>query len=104
MAKSNSTQISLQQPNQLRFRMPRTYGAARDDVCNDPNKWFADKFPEPAQQYGAAFLEGTWTDADGLKHFIPAYLNEDFFAAILGGDKRSGHRVVYFPAENTFYF
>jgi hypothetical protein len=105
MAKSNTAQIGYQQPRELRFRMPRVCGSALDDAAtNDPNKWFADKFPEAAQQYGAAFLEGTWTDTDGLKRFIPAYLNEDFFAAILGGDKRLGHHVVYFQSEDTFYF
>jgi len=74
------------------------------NVTNDPNKWFAERFPEQAEQYGCAFLEGTWTDTDGLKRFIPAYLNEEFFAAILGGDPRLGHRVIYYPPEDTFYF
>lgn len=104
MAKSNTTQVTLQQP-QLRFRMPRVCGQANEPaVTNDPNEWFADKFPEQAAQYGAAFLKGTWTDTDGLKRFIPAYLNKDFFAAIFGGDNRLGHHVVYFPPEDTFYF
>jgi hypothetical protein len=104
MAKSNTKQIVVQQ-SQLRFRMPRVCGSANDvETTIDPNKWFADKFPEQAQQYGAAFLEGTWTDSDGLKRFIPAYLNEDFFAALLQGDKRLGHHIVYFAPEDTFYF
>jgi len=49
-------------------------------------------------------MEGTWTDGDGLKRFIPAYLNEDFFAAMLGGDGRLGHQIVYCCHEETFYF
>jgi hypothetical protein len=103
MAKSNGTQIILQQPQALRFQMPRTSNGVFESV-NDPNQWFADKFPQQTEQFGPAFLAGTWTDADSLTHFIPAYLNEDFFAAILGGDKHLGHQVVYFRPENTFYF
>ncbi len=49
-------------------------------------------------------MEATWTDSDGLKRFIPAYLNEDFFAAILGGDKELGHQVIWFPPEEAWYF
>ena len=100
MAKSN--EASLMQG--LRFRLPSYSTNSTEHGTNDPNGWFADKFPEQAQQYGAAFMEGTWTDADGLKRFIPAYLNEDFFAAILGGDKDLGHQVVWYPPEATFYF
>src|SRR5438067_9483656 len=102
MERSNKRQI-LSEP-MVRYRMPRTSSVVVDDVTNDPNKWFADKFPEQAQQYGGAFLEGTWTDADGLKRFIPAYLNEDFFAAILGGNTELGHQVVWCIQEETFYF
>lgn len=98
MAKSDQTLI---QQSQLRFRMPRTSSA---DSTNDPIKWFADRFSEATEQYGPAFLEGTWIDADSLKRFIPAYLNEDFFAAILGGDRRLGHRLVFYPPEDCFYF
>jgi hypothetical protein len=83
----------------LRLRMP-----GGEEFTNDPNKWFADKFPEQVVQYGAAFMEGTWTDADGLTRLIPVHMNDDFFAVALGGDKSSGHQVVWFPQEETFYF
>ena len=96
MAKSDTLQIMPQ----VRFRMP---GASLEGT-NDPNKWWADKFPEQTAQYGPAFMEGTFTDADGLKRWLPAHMNEDVFAAILGGDQRLGHRVVYCPHEETFYF
>ena len=100
MAKSN--QASLM-PS-LRFRLPSYSSNGTEHGTNDPNKWFADRFPEQARQYGAAFIEGTYIDADGLKRFIPAYLNEDFFAAILGGDKNLGHQAVWYPPEETWYF
>jgi hypothetical protein len=65
MAKSNATQISLQQPQAIRFRMPRVGGAENDGLLtNDPSQWFADKFPDLVQQYGPAFLECTYTDMD----------------------------------------
>lgn len=73
MAKNDARQIMIQQPQPFRVRMPQVGGHQNDDVItNDPTKWFADKFPEQAQQYGAAFLEGTCTDAKGLKRLIPA--------------------------------
>ena len=99
MAKSNEASISNIQG--LRFRLPSYLTGI---PTNDPNRWFAEMFPEQAQQYGAAFIEGTWVDADGLKRFIPVSLNEDFFAAALGGDKSIGHQVIWFPPENTWYF
>lgn len=99
MAKSNEASISSIQG--LRLRMP---SGEVVEGTNDPNRWFADKFPEQAQQYGAAFMEGTWIDADGLKRFIPVHLNEDFFAGALGGDKSIGHQVIWFPPEETWYF
>ena len=93
MAKVNEAPV-------MRYRMPSTEAC---ELTNDCNKWFSDRFPEQAH-YGAAFLEGTWVDGDGLKRWVPAYLNDDFFSAILGGDARLGHRVVYYPPEDTWYF
>ena len=94
---------SLIQRVDLRFRMSRTSDEVSENT-NNPNDWFTAKFPEQAQQYGPAFMEGTYTDANGLKRFVPACLNEDFFAAILGGDKELGHQVVWYPPEETWYF
>ena len=88
----------------MRFRMPPTSNEAATESVNDPNQWFAERWPEQAEQYGPAFLEGTWVDGDGLKRWVPAYLNDDFFSAILGENRSLGHQVVYFPAENAWYF
>jgi hypothetical protein len=71
---------------------------------NDPNGWFASKFPDAAAKYGTAFLETKYQDEELLMRTIPEVLNEDFFAATLGGDRRMGHHVVYYRPENTFYF
>lgn len=105
MGKGNQAS-ALTSPGGLRFRLPSCSpnDTADESATNDPNQWFADKFPEQVGRYGPAFMEGAWNDTDGLKHFIPAYLNEDFFAAILGGDKSLGHQVVWYPPEETFYF
>lgn len=86
----------------LRFRMP-SYSHNSTGAVN-ANEWFADKFPDATQQYGPAFMEATVPDVDGVARFIPAYLNEDFMAAMLGGDKRLGHQVVWCHQEETFYF
>jgi len=94
MAKSDK-----QQNLNVHHRMP-----SKNEEASDPNVWFASRFPEQTEQYGPAFMEGTWQDEDGLRHFIPAYLNEDFFSAILGGDKRLGHQVVYQAQEECWYF
>jgi len=85
------------------YRMPRA-SSRSSDSASDPNEWFSDRFPEQAAQYGAPFMEGSYIDADGLRRIIPAYLNEDFFAAIIGGQKELGHQVVYYPSENQWYF
>jgi hypothetical protein len=34
----------------------------------------------------------------------PVALNEDFFAAVLGGDKALGHHVIFYLPEQQFYF
>lgn len=70
----------------------------------DPNRWFTERFPAQVEQYGPAFMEGTFQDGNGLKRWVPAYMNEDFFAAIIGGSPELGHQVVYYPQEDTFYF
>ena len=101
MAKGNQTS-AITQP--LRFRLPSYSSYDTEHGTNDPNRWFAEKFSQQTRQYGAAFMEGIWTDADGLKRFIPVSLNEDFFAAVLGGDKNLGHQVVWYSSEETFYF
>jgi hypothetical protein len=70
----------------------------------DPNAWFAKRFPSEAASFGAAFMEMVEIDENGVQKITPLHLNYDFFASILGNDKRLGHQVVYFPHDETFYF
>ena len=94
MADKNLSIISA-----VQFHVP-----SKDEAIYDPNTWFAEKFPEATEIYGPAFLEARWTDTFRLTHITPAHLNADFFAAILGGDVRLGHQVVYYGQEARFYF
>ena len=41
---------------------------------------------------------------DGFSRVTPVSINTDFFAAILGGDSRLGHSVIYFEPEMQFYY
>ena len=106
MVKESPNQlISPLQQQRPRLRMPSYCDSST--VCenvNDPNGWFAAKFPDAAAKYGAAFLESKLQDEDMLVRTTPVVLNEDFFASTLGGDRRMGHHVVHYRPENTFYF
>ena len=42
--------------------------------------------------------------ADGLKKINPPSANLDFLAAILGGDERMGHKVIYLEGEMQWYY
>ena len=81
-----------------KLRMPKADGL-RESI-NDPNSWFVFRFPQEARVYGVPFLELRTVDQDGLTHVNPAYLNDDFFAAVIGGNKQT----VYFEPEQQFYF
>jgi hypothetical protein len=75
-----------------------------EDAPSTPSEWFARKFPSQAEEFGAPLLEGRYLELDQSFRTKPVALNEDFFAAILGGDKTLGHRVVYYLPEEEFYF
>lgn len=83
----------------LNFTMP---GAG--DRIHDPNSYFTERFPEAVEKYGAAFMVGSWTDPFQQTHILPVHLNTDFFAGVLGGSSRLGHKVVYFQPEGCFFF
>ncbi len=69
-----------------------------------PSEWFSRKFPEQSRIYGPPVLESVETLLDQTNRVCPVSLNEDFFAAILGGDKQLGHHVVFYLPEQQFYF
>ena len=69
-----------------------------------PNEWFSYRYPEEAKTYGSPFLELVTTDVYQFSNTSPISLNHDFFAAILGGDRKFGHHVVYYLPELQFYY
>jgi len=69
-----------------------------------PSEWFADKFPDQVKQYGCPFLEMRESTCDGFTRITPISINIDFFAAMVGGDSKLGHSVVYFEPEMQFYY
>jgi len=68
-----------------------------------PNHWFASKFPIQNRTFGRAFFEEHITNLQGSQFIRPSVLNEDFFAAILGGEKRLGHQMVHLPADGFWF-
>jgi hypothetical protein len=68
-----------------------------------PNSWFAELFPETRNRYGNAFFEDVSVDPQRRQVTTPSVINEDFFAAILEGERRLGHRIVYLPSEGFWF-
>lgn len=68
-----------------------------------PSSWFGSKFPEVQERFGQAFFEETAVGLLGRTVIRASVINEDFFAAILAGEKRLGHRMVYLPGEGFLY-
>lgn len=67
------------------------------------NQWFSARFPEVRERFGAPFFEEL-THAPAASSLIcPTVLNEDFLAAMLGGEKHLGHRMVYLPGEGFLF-
>lgn len=50
------------------------------------------------------FLEAKYEDAIGAERVNPIALNEGFFAAILAGDEKLSHKVVFYSPDQQFYF
>lgn len=72
-----------------------------------PSQWFATRYPEQAEQWGTPFLEHSLVVLENgfqEEEVTPYAINNDFFGAILGGDRRFGHSVVFYLPEQTFYF
>ena len=69
-----------------------------------PSEWFSKKFPEQAKIWGCPFIEIAEDRNDGQKKINPIAPNHDFLAAILGGDSRLGHKVIYIEGEMQWYY
>jgi hypothetical protein len=65
--------------------------------------WFSKRFPRQAEIYGCPFIELQEELVERQK-ITPLAMNQDFFAAVLGGDERLGHQVVYYESEMQFFF
>ena len=61
-------------------------------------------FPVQGKIHGCPFIEMAEDIADGLKKINPLAPNLDFLAAILGGDERMGHKVIYLEGEMQWYY
>lgn len=68
-----------------------------------PSSWFGSRFPEIKERFGRAFFEEPVVGLNGSPLIRASVINEDFFAAMLGGEKRLGHRMVYLPGEGFLY-
>jgi len=69
-----------------------------------PSEWFSKNFPDAAKRFGTPFLEAVQSVDDGIQTIAPIAMNTDFMAAVLGGDTRLGHKVVYIESEMGFYY
>jgi hypothetical protein len=77
---------------------------AIDRKPTTPSEWFSKMFPEQARIYGCPFIELAEDIANGLKKINPLAPNIDFFASILGGDGKMGHKVIYLEGEMQWYY
>lgn len=75
-----------------------------DQPPQTPSEYFNRRHPEISMAYGAAFLEHSYVDGNEFKRVSVVGMNDDFFAGLLGGDKRLGHKVIFYIPEQQFYF
>ena len=106
MASKTSTELLANGHYQVKRYQPGLWdGSDRaHDTITTASEWFSRKFPEQVDRFGCPFLELRHDEKHGITSAIPVLPNEEFFAAILGGDKRLGHEVVFYQPERQFYF
>lgn len=100
MLNQRTPKLKMPNPEMAERRLPFQ---APNVPLTEPNKWFADRFPEQTSNFGSAFLEAKISNIL-TDLYIPVFLNDDFFAAAIGGDRRLGHQIVYAEHEDVFYF
>jgi P4 family phage/plasmid primase-like protien len=64
-----------------------------------PSKWFSERFPSLANEYGDAVLEKT--DENGI--LVARGIGEDFLAATLGDNGSPESPTIFLPTEEKFY-
>ncbi len=85
-------------------RVRKLGGSEMEQEPRTPNDWFQLRFPEAIRQFGRAFFNETKPNLHGAQVEIPLILNEDFFAALLTGEQRLGHRMVYCPGDGFWFY
>ena len=68
-----------------------------------PNLWLGTRFPDVLERFGAPFLEEEIASHPRGSLIRPTVLNEDFLAAMLGGETHLGHRMVFLPGEGFLF-
>jgi len=86
------------------FKGVRKHGSETAHEQRTPNDWFQRRFSEAVRQFGRAFFNESKPNLHGAQVEIPAILNEDFFAALLAGEKRLGHRMVHCPGDGFWFY
>jgi hypothetical protein len=71
---------------------------------DSPNAWFCQRYPDQFYQHGSPFLELTERLDQFTTQTICVSINQQFFAACLGGRKDLKHHVIYYESELTYYF
>jgi len=74
-----------------------------DETPHSAAAWFAKRFPQQSEIFGCPFVELN-EECEERQRLTPIHLNADFFAAVLGGDERLGHRVIYCEPEMQWFF
>lgn len=77
---------------------------ASDQKPTTPSEWFSKMFAVQAKIHGCPFIELVDNQSDGLKKINPLAPNLDFLAAILAGDAKLGHKVIYLEGEMQWYY
>ena len=92
-------QLNSYKPDPFLFGQPDT-----TYTPTTPSEWFSCKFPEATKIHGCPFLELVEPLGDGINQTKPLAPNIDLLAAILSGDPKLGHKVVYIESEMAFYY
>ena len=82
---------------------PRLPTGIDESLLQTPSGWFSARFPDQTLTFGTAFFEEAVRGISGSMGIRPCVINEDFFAAMLGGDRRLGHRVIYLPGDGFWF-
>ncbi|NBV23925.1 MAG: hypothetical protein EBS05_18655 [Proteobacteria bacterium] len=69
-----------------------------------PSEWFARRYPAEAKRWGCPFLEAVSEDSTTGRKTISAVSANDCFLAATLSDSQLGHSVVFYEAEQQWFF